>query len=75
MNGESEGKFDPNGTVTVAEGITMASRVHAIYNGTEVTKKDKVINEYRVEFDSMDGIRLNHAYGEVVDGILVLPDK
>ena len=81
MNGKSDGVFDPNGNVTVAEGITMAARVHAIYNGTQVTKKDKVINEYRVEFDDPavleDGtVRLNHANGEIKDGMLVLqPDK
>ena len=80
MNGKSEGKFDPNGSVTVAEGITMASRVHALYNGTEVTKKDKIVKEYRVEFDNPavleDGtIRLNHAFGEIKDGILIVqPD-
>ena len=36
MNGQSDTLFAPNGNVTVAEGITMASRVHAIYNGKEI---------------------------------------
>ena len=36
MNGKADGIFDPNGSVTVVEGITMASRLHAIYNDTEV---------------------------------------
>ncbi len=37
MNGKAEGQFAPDGNVTVAEAITMASRVHAIYNGKEIT--------------------------------------
>ena len=77
MNGKSEGLFDPNGNVTVAEGITMASRIHALYNGTQVTKKDKVVKEFRYEFDDPkaleDGtVRANHAFGEISDGILTL---
>ena len=76
MNGKSEGKFDPNGNVTLAEGITMAARVHAIYNGTEVTKRPASKTEHRYDFDNMDGIRLNHATGAPKDGILVMqPDK
>ena len=62
MNGKSEGKFDPNGNVTVAEGITMAARLHAIYNGTEVTEKKADVEEYRIEFDSI----LNILYFQVL---------
>ncbi len=36
VNGKSDTSFDPNGTMTVAEGITIASRVHASYNGTTI---------------------------------------
>ena len=72
MNGKSEGKFDPNGNVTVAEGITMASRVHAIYNGTEVKKRDSAGNELRFGFDTTDGLAFSSASGEVEDGVLVL---
>jgi len=36
MNGQSDTLFAPDGNVTVAEGITMASRVHSIYNGKEI---------------------------------------
>ncbi len=32
MNGKDEGKFDPNGNVTLAEAITIASRINALYN-------------------------------------------
>ncbi len=76
MNGKSEGKFDPNGNVTVAEGITMAARLHAIYNGVEITKNTMPKNEYRFDFDTLDGVVFNHAEGEIVDGVLVMkPDK
>ena len=74
MNGKSKGKFDPNGNVTVAEGITMASRLHAIYNGNEITK-ETAENNYVITFDTMDALRLNHAVGGVEDGVLKMqPD-
>jgi len=38
MNGQSDTAFAPNGNVTVAEGITMASRVHSIYNGKTIAE-------------------------------------
>ena len=77
MNGKSAGKFDPNGNVTVAEGITMAARLHAIYNGNEITEKKAENNEFRLEFDSMQNvaIRANTTIGKVEDGVLVLEAK
>ena len=36
MNGKSSTIFAPDGKVTVAEGITIASRVHANYNGKTI---------------------------------------
>lgn len=36
MNGRSEDTFDPNGTVSLAEAITIAARMNAIYNGTTI---------------------------------------
>ena len=82
MNGKAEGLFDPNGNVTVAEGITMAARVNAIYNGKEITAAAAeetpaapAGDEIRFDFDTMDGHRLNHAVGDVEDGVLVMtPD-
>ncbi len=38
MNGQSDTLFAPDGNVTVAEGITMASRVHSIYNGKTISE-------------------------------------
>ena len=83
MNGKSEGLFDPNGNVTVAEGITMAARVNAIYNGKEIKKEEAPVaapevaaEEIRYDFDTMDGTSLNHAEGDVDgNGVLVIsPD-
>ncbi|MBQ7399038.1 MAG: S-layer homology domain-containing protein [Clostridia bacterium] len=85
MNGKSEGKFDPNGNVTVIEGITMTSRLHAIYNDTEVKKSEKKIEEYRFDFDdpsilvdlsernsrNTNGINFGRATGRIEDGVLI----
>ena len=38
MNGVGGSLFSPDGNVTVAEAVTMAARVHASYNGTEISK-------------------------------------
>ena len=90
MNGKEEGKFDPNGNVTVVEAITMASRLHALYNGTEVKKSEAGVTEYRFDFDSdeilvdlskrnsrnTDGVNFNRATGKIENGILICqPDK
>lgn len=73
MNGKSEGKFDPNGNVTVVEGITMATRLHAIYNGSEVNEKTASdADTLRYDFNNMDGISLYHASAKAQDGLLVL---
>ena len=74
MNGKSEGSFDPAGNVTVAEGITMASRLHAIYNGKEITKKQKTVEAYVLDFgkEVTHSYKPNQATGEVVDGVYVL---
>lgn len=33
VNGKGDGKFDPNGNLTIAEAITMAVQIHATYYG------------------------------------------
>ena len=71
MNGKSDGKFDPDGKVTVAEGIAMASRLHAIYNNTEVTQRKAENVEYRIDFDDpsviFDSTKRNSRYESGVD--------
>lgn len=48
MNGKSDKLFSPDGTMTVAEGITVAARVNAIYNGKTISeaKGDKWYSVY-----------------------------
>ena len=36
VNGKTANSYDPNGTMTVAEAITLASRVHASYNNNTI---------------------------------------
>lgn len=35
MNGKSADKFDPNGTLTLAEAVTVAARINSIYHGSD----------------------------------------
>ena len=39
VKGTSDTQYSPNNTVTVAEAVTMASRVHAEYNGKTIAEK------------------------------------
>ena len=50
MNGVGDGQFSPDGNVTVSAGITMAARVHAIYNGKTIAEK-KGANWYDMYVD------------------------
>ena len=56
MNGKGEGTFAPDGNVTVAEAITMASRVHAIYNGKEIAKVEGKWYDMYVQYALANGI-------------------
>ena len=56
MNGKGEGTFAPDGNVTVAEAITMASRVHAIYNGKEIAKTEGKWYDMYVQYALANGI-------------------
>ena len=85
MNGKSEGSFDPDGNVTVVEGITMASRLHAAYRDIEITKREKNVEEVRFDFDdpsilvdlsernsrNINGINFGRGTGEIKDGMLI----
>lgn len=42
MAGESEDKFNPNGSITIAQSIAIASRIHATYH----TGSQDVLNQY-----------------------------
>ena len=89
MQGKSEGVFDPNGNVTFAEGLTIASRLHAQYNGTVVTPRKTEEYEHRIDFDAPsflvdltkrnarndNGVNFYRSNGEIRDGMIVFqPD-
>ena len=40
MKGDSDTTFSPNGTLTAAEGITVAVRIHQVLHGTELPAND-----------------------------------
>ena len=40
MNGVGGSLFNPDGTLSVAEGITIASRIHQTMNGTSIADTD-----------------------------------
>ena len=56
MNGTASDVFSPDGNVTVAQGITMASRVNASYNGKEVTGSGKTWYDAYVDYAKANGI-------------------
>ena len=87
MNGKSEKSFDPDGNVTVAEALVMASRLHEAYFGTEITNtKQELAIEYRYDFNDAsiivdltqrnsrndNGVSFRRATGEIKDGALVV---
>ena len=41
IKGTSDSTFSPNAEMSVAEAVTLASRLHSIYNGTEITPSKK----------------------------------
>ena len=57
MDGMSDTTFSPATTVTVAQGITMASRVHAVYNGKTIAEvKDGQWYDMYVKYAKENGI-------------------
>ena len=62
MNGKGEGTFAPDGNVTVAEAITMAARVHAIYNGKEIAKTEGKWYDMYVQYALANGIITDGQY-------------
>ncbi len=63
VNGKSDTLYVPEGNVTVAEGITMASRVHSIYNGKTISEKTggKWYDMY-VEYAKANGLIQENQY-------------
>ena len=75
MNGKSKTAFDPDGKVTVAEAVAVASRIHAQNSGADVESYTRNVNEIRFDFDSMENLSFNNGAGEVKDGVLIFTSK
>ena len=56
MTGKGSGVFAPDGNVTVAEAITMASRIHSIYNGKTIEKTGGKWYDMYVKYATDNGI-------------------
>jgi 2',3'-cyclic-nucleotide 2'-phosphodiesterase (5'-nucleotidase family) len=56
MAGRPGGVFDPQGNITIAEAITVAAKMHAIYNGTPSAFADAVFPDSFVDYAVENGI-------------------
>ena len=56
MNGDSANTFSPDGTLTVAEGITIASRIHATANGKEIPAANGEWYQMYVDYAVANGL-------------------
>ncbi len=56
MDGTGGGVFNPDGNVTVAEAVTVASRAHATYNETEISDTDGKWYDKYVAYAKENGI-------------------
>ena len=75
MNGKSEWGFDPDGTLTVSEVLTITARMHSIYrNGAAVFPSSDPWYSAYVDYLNRQGITSYHAgwippdYGETDNG-------
>ena len=56
MNGDSATTFNPIGTLTVAEGITITSRIHATANGKEIPDASGEWYQKYVDYATANGL-------------------
>jgi len=59
MNGNSNATFNPLGTLTVAEGITITSRIHATANGKDIPDAEGEWYEKYVNYAIANGLMEN----------------
>lgn len=58
MNGVGEGRFDPQGTVTLAQAVTLAARIHNIKNGGDGVLPQAPEDYGTVTLEFENGVRL-----------------
>lgn len=65
VTGRSDTVFDPYGNVTVAEGVTLASRIHAIYHGKAIPTAEpgQIWYEPYTQYAAENGIMYYPEYG------------
>ena len=64
MKGKGNGIFDPEGTLTVAEAVTMAVQVHAAYTGGNFAAGGDPWYENAVDYALENGLLLRGEYGD-----------
>ena len=62
MRGKGEGVFDPEGTLSLAEAVTMAVQVHAAYTGQAFTPGGDPWYENAVDYALENGLLLRGEY-------------
>ena len=56
INGVGDNRFDPDGTLTIAEALTMAVRTNARHNGTEVPAAEGAWYQGAVNYATENGM-------------------
>ncbi len=64
MNGKGAGRFDPQGNITVAETLTIAARLHAIYTKNSTEEFTKSSPWYQVYADYCEAAGITAALTE-----------
>lgn len=64
MQGNSASTFNPAGNLTVAEGITIAARIHETMNGTEIKEADGEWYKMYVDYAVENGIMAEDTFSD-----------
>ncbi|OUN05320.1 hypothetical protein B5G43_13605 [Flavonifractor sp. An92] len=64
MKGKGDGRFDPQGTLSLAEAITMAVQVHATYTGESFTPGGSTWYQNAVDYALENGLVLQGEYND-----------
>lgn len=64
MQGDSASTFNPAGNLTVAEGITIAARIHETVNGTKIKEADGEWYKMYVDYAVENGIMAEDTFSD-----------